>query len=136
MQFKRATKFPATSASQMWLASCSLPTFGILRQRYFKKVDGYAALIPFGSNLGKLYRLAKVHKNNTLLRPIVSMVGNPEYRLAKYLDSLIKPQIKDTYFSKSTDNFIEHLKQFPCNNSLRIVSFDVSLFTRKWLFCL
>ena len=31
---------------------------------------------------------------------------------------------------KSTDDFIERLKQFPCNNSYRIVSFDVvSLFT-------
>ena len=30
---------------------------------------------------------------------------------------------------KSTDDFIERLKQFPCNNSYRIVSFDiVSLF--------
>ena len=58
------------------------------------------------------------------------MVGTPEYKLAKYLDNLIKPHIPDTYLLKSTDDFIERLKQFPCNNSYRIVSFDVvSLFT-------
>ena len=30
---------------------------------------------------------------------------------------------------KSTDDFIERVKQFPCNNPYRTVSFDVSLFT-------
>ena len=43
-------------------------------KRYLKKVDGYAALIPYGSKPGKLYELAKVHKDNIPLRPIVSMV--------------------------------------------------------------
>ena len=52
-------------------------------KRYLKKIDGYAALIPSGSKPGKLYGLAKVHKDNTPLRPVVSMVGTPEYKLAK-----------------------------------------------------
>ena len=43
------------------------------------------------------------------------MVGTPEYKLAKYLDNLIKPHIPDTYLLKSTDDFIERLKQFLCN---------------------
>ena len=100
-------------------------------KRYWRKVDGYTTLIPSGSKPGKLYGLAKVHKDNTPLRPIVSMVGTPEYKLAKYLDNLIKPQIPNTYMLlKSTDDFIERLKQFRCNDSYRIVSFDVvSLFT-------
>ena len=104
-------------------------------KRYLRKVDGYTTLIPSGSKPGKLYGLAKVHKDNTPLRPVVSMVGTPEYKLAKYLDNLIKPHIPDTYLLKSTDNFIERLKQFPCNNSYRIVSFDVaSSFTNVPLF--
>ena len=99
-------------------------------KRYLRKVDGYTTLIPSGSKPGKLYGLAKVHKDNTPLRPVVSMVGTPEYKLAKYLDNLIKPHIPDTYLLKSTDDFIERLKQFSCNNSYRKVSFDVaSLFT-------
>ena len=85
-------------------------------KRYLRKVDGYTSLIPSGSKPGKLYGLAKVHKDNTPLRPVVSMVGTPEYKLAKYLDNLIKPHIPDTYLLKYTDDFIERLKQFPCNN--------------------
>ena len=58
------------------------------------------------------------------------MVGTPEYKLAKYLDNLIKPLIPNTSLLKSTDDFIGRLKLFPCFNSYREVSFDVvSLFT-------
>ena len=68
---------------------------------YFKrclgKINGYAALIQFGRKPGKLYALAKVNKNNTLFRPVVSMVRTPKYNLAKYLNNLIKPHIPDTY---------------------------------------
>ena len=64
------------------------------------------------------------------MRPVVSMVGTPEYKLAKYLDNLIKPHIPDTYLLRSTENFIEKLKECPCNNKNTMVSFDVvSLFT-------
>ena len=60
----------------------------------------------------------------------MSLVGTPKYKLAKYLDNLIKLHIPDTYLLKFTDGFIERLKQFPFNNSYRLVSFDVvSLFT-------
>ena len=97
---------------------------------YLKKVDGYAAIISSGSKRGKRYGLAKAHKDNTPLRLVVSMIGTPEYKLAKYMDNLIKPHIPRTYLLKSTADFIKRLKQFPCNNSYRIVSFDVvSLFT-------
>ena len=76
-------------------------------KRYLKKVYGYTTLIPSGTKPGKLYGLAKVLKDNTPLRPVVYMVGTPEYKLAKYLDNLIKPLIPDTYLLKSTDDFIE-----------------------------
>ena len=86
--------------------------------------------MPSGSHIGKQYGIAKVHEANVLLRPVVSMVRTPEYKLAKYLDNLIKPQNPDTYFQRSTENFIERLKKCPCNNKNTIVSFDVvSLFT-------
>ena len=99
-------------------------------KRYFKKVDDYAALISSGSKPGKLYGLVKMHKDNTSLRPVASMVGTPEYKLAKYLDNSIKADIADTYLLKSTGDFIERLKQFTCNNSYCIGGFDViSLFT-------
>ena len=99
-------------------------------RKYFKKVTNYQELISSGSQPGKLYGIAKVHKTNVPLRPVVSMVGTPEYKLAKYLDNLIKPHIPDTYLLHSTENFIERLKECPCNNKNTMVSFDVvSLFT-------
>ena len=50
---------------------------------------------PAGSRLGVLYRLGKVHKetNNGLLpfRLILSAIGTPTYKLAKFLLSFLTP---------------------------------------------
>ena len=42
------------------------------------------SLIPSGSNPGKLYGLIKVHKDGNPARPVVSMIGTPEYKLANF----------------------------------------------------
>ena len=68
--------------------------------------------------------MAKVHKGQVPLRPVVSMVDTSEYNLAKYLDQLIKLYISDTYLLRSTDDFIERLKQFLINSHNIVVSFD------------
>ena len=44
-------------------------------KKYVEKIDGYAALIQCWKKPGKLCCLAKVHKDNTPLTPVVSMVG-------------------------------------------------------------
>ena len=56
-------------------------------------------LTPRGCGPGKLYGMCKVHKNDNPMRPVVSMIGTPEYQLAKYLDSLIKPNIPDKIYA-------------------------------------
>ena len=40
-------------------------------------------LKPIGSQPPRLYGLAKVHKNNTPLRPVVSMPGSPYHNVTK-----------------------------------------------------
>ena len=40
-------------------------------------------LKPIGSQPPRLYGLAKVHKENTPLRPVVSMPGSPYHNVAK-----------------------------------------------------
>ena len=35
------------------------------------------------------------------------MIGTPEYQLAKFLDSLIKPYIPQTYMLQSTNQFLD-----------------------------
>ena len=43
---------------------------------------------------------------------------------------MIKPYIPDTHLLRSIEDFLERLKQFPCNDKCVLVSFDaVSLFT-------
>ena len=72
----------------------------------------------------------KAHKAGTPLRPIISMIRTPEHNLAKFLDNSIKPCMPDTYLLKSTERFMNEVKQFNFTKNQTVVSFDVfSLFT-------
>ena len=58
------------------------------------------------------------------------MISTPEYELAKFLDSYIKPNIPSKFMLKSTSEFIDKLQDHRLNGSEHLVSFDVtSLFT-------
>ena len=64
------------------------------------------------------------------MRPVVSMIGTPEYELAKFLDSYIKPNIPKDFMLTSTSEFIDKLKLCSLRGNETMVSFDVSsLFT-------
>ena len=87
-------------------------------------------LSPKGSSPGKLYGMCKIHKKDNPMRPVVSMIGTAEYQLAKYLDSLIKPNLPQTFMLNSTTDFLEKLKKFKIQPGDKMISFDVrSLFT-------
>ena len=68
--------------------------------------------MPSGSAPGKIYGLVKVYKKYNPLRPAVSMVGTPEYELAKFLDKIIKSYIPNNFMLESTYDFISKLNQF------------------------
>ena len=92
--------------------------------------DIYETIFPNGCHPGALYGLAKVHKPNCPLRPVVSMIGTPQYNLGKYLDSIIKPVIPSQHMLSSTNEFIDKLKECVLPKNNLFVSFDVvSLFT-------
>ena len=92
--------------------------------------EEYEKIIPSGSQPGKLYGLCKAHKTGMPLRPVVSMIRTAEYKLAKFLDEIIKPHIPSCSMLTSTSNFLERLKTFVFNPDDILVSFDVvSLFT-------
>ena len=58
------------------------------------------------------------------------MMGTPEYKLAKFLDTIIKRYIPNKYLINSTDDFLTHIKDFSFNSDQFLVSFDAkSLFT-------
>ena len=92
--------------------------------------DVFESLIPVGSQPGKIYGMAKVHKQGVPLRPVVSMINTSEYFLAKYLDTFIQPNIPISYSVNSTCQFLESLKRYIFSSESKIISFDVvSLFT-------
>ena len=65
-----------------------------------------------GNVPGKISSLVKVHKKDNPLRPVVFMVGTPEYALAKFLDKIIKLYIPYNFMLESTNDVISKLNQF------------------------
>ena len=58
------------------------------------------------------------------------MINTPEYKLAKFLDWIIKPYMPKSYAVTSNDEFLKKLKGFYQQEGDQCVSFDVvSLFT-------
>ena len=77
---------------------------------------------------GYFYGNVKAHKQGNPLRPIISQIPTPTYKLAKQLNDVIAPYIPRTYSLRSTDEFIDTLKIKNPNGIL--ASLDVSsLFT-------
>ena len=94
----------------------------------------YTQLRPHGSNspAARFYGLPKIHKNNMLMHPIVSVSGTATYNTAKFITKILQNYCgKNSSFVKdSTDSIqkINHLSINPEEETL--VSFDVSaLFT-------
>ena len=79
-----------------------------------------------------MYGSAKVHKFVTdslpSLRPILSTIGTPTYKLAKLLVPMLEPLTTNEYTIKDSFTFAEELQSF--DSKLVMASFDVeSLFT-------
>jgi hypothetical protein len=43
-----------------------------------------------------MYGLPKIHKEGAPIRPIISACGTYNYKLAKYLDSILKPLLDES----------------------------------------
>ena len=97
----------------------------------------YNKIYPTGSNPGRFYGTAKMHKlkpDHTVedlpLRPIISNIGTATYQLAKYLAKLLSPLAQSDYTVTSTDNFINRVRNLVIPLGYKLISFDVvSLFT-------
>ena len=48
------------------------------------------------NSAGKLYGTCKLHNESLPLRPIDSMINTPTYKVAKFIDTMIKPYIPKT----------------------------------------
>ena len=78
-----------------------------------------------GSNAPRLYGLAKTHKEDVPLRPVLSMVGSSYYALsaqvAKWLSVLPESRI-----NVSTEQIVKEIKNLKMAENEILISFDVS----------
>ena len=104
--------------------------------------ETYKKIYPSGSNPGKFYGTAKIHKlsneedmninqvDRLPLRPIVSNINTATYRTSKFLAQLLAPLGKSKYTISSTEEFITKLRSTTPPDGYEMISFDVvSLFT-------
>jgi hypothetical protein len=82
-----------------------------------------------GSRPPRLYGLPKIHKPGVPLRPIVSTIGSPTYRLAQHLAHLLNGH--SPHHIRNSIEFVQVLGSLQVDTHDIIVSFDiVSLFAK------
>ena len=92
--------------------------------------EEYKHLYASGSTPGTLYGLPKIHKPNIPIRPILSAINIPNYKLAKFLIPSIEHLTKSEYVLKNSREFFETIKDFNLPKTSKMVSFDItSLYT-------
>ena len=64
----------------------------------------YQILKPENCNLARIYCLPKIHKNSYPLRPIVSSINFPTYKIANFIHKYIAERLP-TYKSEIKDSF-------------------------------
>lgn len=97
----------------------------IINENEAKKLLIYNSIAP------KIYGLPKLHKTGIPLRPIVSSIQSPFYKLSKYLSECIsKITGKNDYFVKDSFDFKQFIDSIQIPNNFKLVSLDVtSLYT-------
>jgi hypothetical protein len=87
---------------------------------------------PTGSQRPRMYGLPKTHKPGVPLRPILSMIGSAQHKVAQWLKGVLQP-VLDKYSGfcvKDSYSFVQMLRTSDINENMAMCSFDVrSLFT-------
>ena len=85
----------------------------------------YEEIRPKGSQPARLYGLAKVHKKDTPVRPVLSMPGSTYHKVAlKVAEWLSK--VPECNINTSTKEISKKIKTITVKSDEKIVSFDVS----------
>ena len=89
----------------------------------------YERLKPKGSQPARLYGLAKVHKQDTPVRPVLSMPGSVYYNVAKQVAKWLS-FIPECQINCDTKTICDTLSTVTLDENEELVSFDVvSLYT-------
>ena len=99
-----------------------------------KKVPAIKSILEPNPIPPRLYGMPKLHKPGVPMRPVVSFIGAPSYKLAKFVDRWIKAMVDVTsaYSVPNSVSLCESIRDIPTPppNSV-LVSFDVtSLFPK------
>ena len=93
---------------------------------YFETNSNF--FIPRNVSIPKLYSLPKIHKPLIPIRPIVSFIGSPAYKISKFLNDIFKKYLnfQPTYSIKNSIEFCHKLQSLNVPIDCLLVSFDVS----------
>ena len=87
--------------------------------------DLNSKLKPIGNQPTRLYGLAKVHKQNTPLRPVLSMPASAYYNVAKQVAEWLAV-IPQAQINTSSKQISDEIKQLNLGDDEEMISFDVS----------
>ena len=89
----------------------------------------YGEMRSVGSNLPRLYGLAKTHKQDIPLRPVLSMCGSAYYKIATKISRWLSV-IPEARINASSGKVVEDIKGLVLEENEILISFDVtSLYT-------
>ena len=92
----------------------------------------YEQLNPTGTQPSVMYGLSKIHKpainNIPKLRPILSAIKSPTYKLSKYLNDILKPFTTNEYTTRDSFTFASEIRMQQSANFMASLDVD-SLFT-------
>ncbi|XP_046382277.1 uncharacterized protein LOC124153222 [Ischnura elegans] len=120
--YHKLEKNPMVKADRM--------TRAIINRSYIP-VEEQRRLIVSAPKPPRLYDLPKIHKEGVPLRPIVSQIDAPTYRLAHYVANTLQKYVGNTSSHvKNLAHFVEIIRDLTIEKEDIIVSLDVvSLFT-------
>ena len=122
-KFKKISKDPTIQLKQK-LNKIINATNAVQDNIHFQKLVG-------DYSPGYIYGNVKVHKDliNPPLRPIISQISTPTYKIAKQLNEILKPYIPQKYSLESSDDLLLALKSIEKPDGI-LASLDAeSLFT-------
>ncbi|CAD6225722.1 GSCOCG00011855001-RA-CDS, partial [Cotesia congregata] len=102
-----------------------LSSTGIIDEAEAKILQSNYTLAP------RIYGLRKTHKPTCKLRPVVSCVQSPSYKLSRFVHEILTPVVEKFRFNlQNSFQFVEFSKTVELENDYRLISLDVvSLFT-------
>src|SRR2546425_7218512 len=85
-------------------------------------------LTNFSPKMPVLYGLPKIHKKDIPLRPIVSQIDSPSYKINKFLDYILTTAEKEIpYLLQDTTKFLQYIKELDKFTHVKPILFTIDV---------